>query len=67
MITSTLTVSLIEVNTNPCLSTLSEEQNRLISRLIDDTLKVGVDPFIMGKRDGKDGECGYEMIWMEIV
>jgi glutathione synthase/RimK-type ligase-like ATP-grasp enzyme len=42
MISDTLEVLLIEVNTNPCLSTLSEGQGRLISRLLDDTMKYPV-------------------------
>jgi len=35
---------LIEVNTNPCLSTLTASQDNLIKKLIDDVLKLTVDP-----------------------
>lgn len=39
MIDKNLDVWLIEVNQNPCLSTLSKKQKVLIDNLIDDTLR----------------------------
>ena len=39
MVDQELNVFLIEVNTNPCLSTLSEPQGVLINKLIADTFK----------------------------
>lgn len=39
MIDDRLNVYLIEVNTNPCLSTLSEQQGTLINRLLSDTMR----------------------------
>jgi len=39
MIDLELKVYLIEVNKNPCLSTLSEPQSELISKLLEDTFR----------------------------
>jgi glutathione synthase/RimK-type ligase-like ATP-grasp enzyme len=39
IISESLEVLLVEVNQNPCLSTLSEDQGTLISKLLDDTLR----------------------------
>jgi D-alanine-D-alanine ligase-like ATP-grasp enzyme len=39
MIDEELEVYLIEVNTNPCLSTLSEPQGLLINKLLQDTFR----------------------------
>lgn len=44
MVDEDLQVYLIEVNKNPCLSTLSAPQHGLISQLLRDTLGVAVDP-----------------------
>jgi Tubulin-tyrosine ligase family len=44
MIDSELNTYLIEVNTNPCLSTLSESQGALINKLVQDTLRIAVIP-----------------------
>lgn len=43
MIDTSLRVQLIEVNENPCLSTLSEKQGMLIGSLVRDTLALTVD------------------------
>jgi D-alanine-D-alanine ligase-like ATP-grasp enzyme len=39
MVDTDLNVYLIEVNTNPCLSTLSEQQGYLINKLLVDTFR----------------------------
>jgi len=39
MVDDQLNVYLIEVNTNPCLSTLSEPQGLLINKLLADTMR----------------------------
>lgn len=44
MVDSDLNTYLIEVNTNPCLSTLSESQGVLINKLVSDTLRIAVVP-----------------------
>ena len=53
MIDKQLNAWLIEVNTNPCLSTLTNSQDGLIKRLVEDTLKITVDP-IFGLRPDED-------------
>ena len=45
MIDQKLKVYLIEVNKNPCLSTLSQPQSVLISKLLRDTFTLMLDPF----------------------
>jgi Tubulin-tyrosine ligase family len=45
MIDSDLKVFLIEVNKNPCLSTLSQPQTVLITKLLRDTFTLVLDPF----------------------
>ena len=44
MIDEDLKVYLIEVNKNPCLSTLSLNQHSLVSKLLEDTFKLTIDP-----------------------
>ena len=44
MVDCDLNSYLIEVNTNPCLSTLSENQGVLINKLVHDTLRIAVVP-----------------------
>jgi len=44
MIDELLKVYLIEVNINPCLSTTSAFSSRFIPRLIDNVLRIAVDP-----------------------
>ena len=39
IISDSLDVLLVEVNQNPCLSALSEDQGRLITKLLEDTLR----------------------------
>lgn len=45
MIDKELKVYLIEVNKNPCLSTLSQPQSVLITKLLRDTCALTIDPF----------------------
>lgn len=47
MIDQQLKVYLIEVNKNPCLSTLSQPQSVLISKLLRDTFTLVLDPFFL--------------------
>ena len=44
MVDDDLNAYLIEVNTNPCLSTLSDGQNELINKLVSDTIQIAVVP-----------------------
>ena len=44
MVDTELNAYLIEVNTNPCLSTLSDSQGTLINKLVHDTLRIAVVP-----------------------
>mmetsp|Transcript_3660 Transcript_3660/g.3595 ORF Transcript_3660/g.3595 Transcript_3660/m.3595 type:complete len:84 (-) Transcript_3660:26-277(-) len=49
MLDEELNLSLIEVNTNPCLETNScMLLQRLIPSVLDQTMKVAVDPFLRG-------------------
>lgn len=54
MIDEQLNTYLIEVNENPCLSTLSERQRLLISSLVSDTLALTVDPLFGLERSSVD-------------
>ncbi len=45
MITNDLKVKLIEINNNPSLTICSNVTGKLIPKLIDDTLKIGLDPY----------------------
>jgi hypothetical protein len=50
MIDEDLNVFLIEVNTNPCLDTRPcDLLERVISQVIDQTFKIGLDPFLRGR------------------
>ena len=44
MVDTNLKTWLIEVNTNPCLSTLTQQQGGLIKRLLDDVYRLTIDP-----------------------
>jgi len=46
MLDSDLNLSLIEVNTNPCLETSCMLLQRIIPSVLDQTFKVAVDPFL---------------------
>jgi len=46
MLDTDLKLTLIEVNTNPCLDTPCLLLNRLIPQMLDQTMKLAVDPFI---------------------
>jgi tubulin--tyrosine ligase len=46
MLDEDLNLTLIEVNTNPCLETPCFLLQRLIPQLLDQTLKLAVDPFL---------------------
>lgn len=43
MVDQNLKTWLIEINENPCLSTLSVPQKALIEKLVDDTMKLTID------------------------
>ncbi len=59
MVDQELQVYLIEVNTNPCLSTLSESQGLLINKLIADTFKLVLSPLygLTAKEDLSGGSA----------
>ena len=46
MLDSDLNLKLIEVNTNPCLDTPCLLLQRMIPQVLDQTLKLAVDPFL---------------------
>ena len=46
MLDSELNLYLIEVNTNPCLDTPCMLLQRMIPQVLDQTLKLAVDPFL---------------------
>ena len=54
MIDDNLNIYLIEVNENPCLSTLSERQRQLISSLVSDTMALTIDPLFGLTRSNVD-------------
>jgi hypothetical protein len=56
MLDSDLNAWLIEVNLNPCLSTLTASQDSLIKRLVDDVLRIAVDPVFGLKPEEDKGE-----------
>ena len=58
MVDTNLKSWLIEVNTNPCLSTLTQQQNGLIKRLVDDVLRITVDP-VFGLEMEEEKTDGY--------
>ena len=47
MIDDEFKVFLIEVNQNPCLETGCPVLNRIVSRMLNDALKIGLDPLFM--------------------
>lgn len=46
MLDSDLKLKLIEVNTNPCLETTGTLLQRIIPSVLDQTLKLAVDPLL---------------------
>lgn len=66
-------VYLIEVNINPCLDVTSSFSSRFVTSLVDNTLRVAVDPvfpppagFLLKKNSGEVlGEIKYELIFDE--
>jgi hypothetical protein len=52
MLDADLNVRLIEVNTNPCLDTPCLLLSRLIPQVLDQTLKLTVDPFLAARESG---------------
>jgi len=65
MIDEDLKVYLIEVNKNPCLSTLSEQQGILISRLLRDTFTITFDAFF--KLNPKDDKTSTSNTKFELI
>jgi tubulin--tyrosine ligase len=49
MLDDQLNLNIIEVNTNPCLETPCILLQRMIPEVIDQTLKLAVDPFLAAK------------------
>lgn len=46
MLDADLNLSLIEVNTNPCLDTPCMLLQRIVPQVLDQTMKLAVDPFL---------------------
>ena len=46
MLDADLNLVLIEVNTNPCLDTPCMLLQRMIPQVLDQSLKIAVDPFL---------------------
>lgn len=65
MIDRDLRVYLIEVNKNPCLSTLSDSQRILIDKLLEDTLQLTIDPLFKLQPKRKPSSVGnrYELVY----
>ena len=62
MVDEQLNTWLIEVNTNPCLSTLSPQQDLLISKLLDDVFALAVDPLFGLRREAGTSPSKFELI-----
>ena len=54
MLDTDLNVYLIEVNQNPCLETLCDQQRILITNLVADTLSLTIDPVFALERSSPD-------------
>ena len=64
MIDEDFNVCLIEVNTNPWLETESTLLSRIIPALIDNTLKIVLDPLFPTKsKKIKFGENKFELVY----
>ena len=64
MIDDEFNVYLIEVNTNPCLETESTLLSRIIPALIDNTLKIVLDPLFPNRqKKNKFGENKFELVY----
>ena len=55
---------LIEVNTNPYLGTPSKDMVALVPKLIDDMMKLAVDPFCKPRNKPSD-DNGFELVYRE--
>lgn len=56
MITDDLKVKLIEINNNPSLTINSHVTGKLIPKLIDDTFKIGLDPYFRPSQSEKQSK-----------
>lgn len=63
MVDHRLNTWLIEINTNPCLSTLSKKQDQLITKLLDDVFALAVDPLFGVRREPVGGASDFELIY----
>lgn len=72
MVDTDLNVWLIEVNENPCLSTLSQEQGELIEKLVEDTLHLtidslfGIKPQTREESDSSSSSLGDSNAYLEV-
>ena len=63
MVDQDLQVYLIEVNKNPCLSTLSPGQHTLVSDLLRDTFALAIDPlFKLQSKVLRDSPNNFELV-----
>ena len=56
---------LIEINTNPFLGTPNKYREELVPKLMDDLLKLVVDPILKPRIVTPDVENGFELIYKE--
>ena len=56
---------LIEINTNPFLGTPNKYMEELVPKLMDDLLKLVVDPILKPRIVTPDVENGFELIYKE--
>lgn len=74
MVDSDLRSYLIEVNTNPCLSTIGERQGRLIHRVVGDSLWLALGGVCLSDKEEGPGQnnpdeyqTDYELIHMHFL
>lgn len=56
---------LIEINTNPYLGTPSKEMATVVPRMIDDLLKITLDPVMKPKNQPDQEQNGFDLIYRE--
>jgi len=56
---------LIEINTNPFLGTPNKYMEELVPKMMDDLLKIVVDPIFKPRIVTENNENGFELIYKE--
>ena len=62
MIDESFKVYLIEANINPCLGVTSSFSSRFISALVDNTLRIAVDPLFQPPQDFLWKKCSFDIL-----